>query len=133
MTEFENTSASAEIEIPLPSWLMPITKQKKGLVDIKPAIHAAMKDTDTAKKVVACLQKPVGNGFYHQGGLPYDKMEVADIIVAYDTRNGAAIINSKLNRKQIVDSVYVVLRHYYELNEHGKYVGLNVKHFTLLK
>jgi len=132
MTDAANTSVSTEIEVPLPGTLTPIKKQKNGVVDIKPAVHAAIKDTETAKKVVAYLKKPIF-GIYHQGGYHYDKDCVTEIIVDRDTVTGAAIINSKLNRKQIVDSVYVVLRQYYELDKHGKYIGLNTNNFTLLK
>lgn len=132
MTDAVENSVSTEIEVPLPENLTPVKKQKKGVIDIKPSVHAAMKDTETAKKVVAYLKKPLF-GIYHEGGYHYDKICVTEIVVDYDTLHGASIVNSKLTLKQIVDSVYVVLRQYYELDKHGQYINLNTNNFALLK
>ena len=129
MTTLENGFVE---NIPLPAWLLPVKKQAKGHVDIKPAIDKAVLDIESSKKIVAQL-KPPAEGIYHHGGKDYDKMAVAQIVIEYDTKHGATIINSGLNQKQIVDSTYVVLRRYYKLDKHDKYVAVNTENFVLLK
>ena len=122
MTDVENTSVSTEIEVPLAGVAHSDHQARRRVfLTSSPSSTQAMKDTETAKKVAAYLKKPK-DGFYHEGSAIDDKIAVTEIIVDYDTKHGAAIINSGLNNKQKRDSVFVVLRQYYELDRrHGKY------------
>lgn len=97
-------------------------------IDVKPQINAALDDDDVIGKI---------EGYKTNGGISgdakIDDIRAMDIILAWDDDHGGAIRRSGLKEAEVLGQVNVCLRRRFVLDKKRKIVGINPKHYMLLK
>jgi hypothetical protein len=111
--------------LPRNNEVLTVVNSKVG--DIKPFIELALGSDEVKEKVDPYL---TNGGVEHHKLLDY--LRAADIIVKYDDKHGGNISARGLPAIDVVNQLKVVLRRLYELNEHGKVVGVNPKRLILI-